>query len=262
MKQLIMTPRELIYLAAQTQAQQFFGLADPFWSMTREELRAAIPEIQSSLVHRGLADMDFNGIFLPRSDVMDLITCCAECSRHLAVDMVEQGVFHKLFAYKGAQAASLLRPVSAEQVSLESADIAMLKKQLTELPGWFTGATASGEPQTVTFSTLAKAQQAKTSTETRKLLTVGDNTAQIIMDGFSGVGNYYAFTLSDFMSRDVASFLCLNSPTGSLRMIRASLEDQDAWTFAPISWDDARDSILTLVDKLMYAEGDAADAFV
>lgn len=83
MQELVLTPEELLYCAAQLGAKRFFGLEDPFYAMEPEEICSAIAGIQVSLEQKGFAQMGFDDSFKLNSQVSALIDVCAGCEKYL-----------------------------------------------------------------------------------------------------------------------------------------------------------------------------------
>ena len=78
-----MSARELLFAGAQLGADRFFGIPDPFYGMTEEQILSEIPKLQSSLEKRGLAQMGFDDSFALTEEVKALVEPCARCRRYL-----------------------------------------------------------------------------------------------------------------------------------------------------------------------------------
>lgn len=78
-----MSARELLFAGAQLGADRFFGIPDPFYGMTEEQILSEIPKLQSSLEKRGLAQMRFDDSFTLTEEAKALVAPCALCRRYL-----------------------------------------------------------------------------------------------------------------------------------------------------------------------------------
>lgn len=78
-----MSARELLFAGAQLGANRFFGIPDPFYGMTEEQILSEIPKLQSSLEKRGLAQMGFDDSFALTEEAKALVAPCARCRRYL-----------------------------------------------------------------------------------------------------------------------------------------------------------------------------------
>ncbi|HJD18261.1 MAG TPA: ESX secretion-associated protein EspG [Candidatus Fournierella excrementavium] len=83
MEEITMSARELLFAGAQLGADRFFGIPDPFYGMTEEQILSEIPKLQSSLEKRGLAQMGFDDSFTLIEEVKALVAPCALCRRYL-----------------------------------------------------------------------------------------------------------------------------------------------------------------------------------
>lgn len=81
-----LTGKEILYAASKAGAERFIGIEDTFLLMTAEELYREIPLIQNSLVQKGYADLDFNGIFSIHDSLKELMRNCAFCDKYLSVE--------------------------------------------------------------------------------------------------------------------------------------------------------------------------------
>ena len=240
-----LTSQELVYLAARTEAEQLFGVSDPFLGLSPEELRARIPDLQLSLCEKGLAAMDFGGGFSPLPETMELVADCAQCSRYLSADAVEGGRARQVFAYEKAGRLVLLEKRDGA-LALRRLGAEELRLFLEGLVRWVSDRHLLEDPRSVPFKTLSEAQRSEDPKACGSLLGCSEEMAGILRDGFSGRGNYYAFTLSDFMTRTVDSLIFLSAAGGALRMTTDVRDETASWTL----WPSARDELLRALDEL------------
>lgn len=86
MGEITMSAKELLYAGAQLGADRFYGIPDPFYPMTQQQLLGEIPRLQSALEKRGLASMGFDGSFTLKEEVRALVGPCAGCRTYLLLD--------------------------------------------------------------------------------------------------------------------------------------------------------------------------------
>ena len=85
MTEVTMSAKELLLAGAYVGAKTFYGLEDPFYGMTPEQIRGEIPGLRASLAKRKLAEERFDGGFALGAEVKALVAPCAKCQRYLLV---------------------------------------------------------------------------------------------------------------------------------------------------------------------------------
>ena len=86
MEKLSLTIRELLYIASLTGANEFIGVPDGFFGMNEGEIASEINSIKTALVNKQYSEMNFDGEFNIRQDVVDSIGNCAMCDKYISFD--------------------------------------------------------------------------------------------------------------------------------------------------------------------------------
>ena len=86
-----LTPRELLFISALLNGTEFLGIPDAFFGMEDTEIQQVLLNLQSSLEEKGYAEMDFDGSFVLKEDVSDMVDICANCEIFVVVDKNEAG---------------------------------------------------------------------------------------------------------------------------------------------------------------------------
>ena len=82
-----LTPKELLFIAANLGATEFMGIPDAFFGMEEDDMQQEASAIQSSLEEKGYAEMDFDGDFALLDSISEAVNICANCDVFIAVDV-------------------------------------------------------------------------------------------------------------------------------------------------------------------------------
>ena len=86
-----LTPEEVLYLAAVTGADTFYGVPDMLSGLSDQELKLKVVEIESRLIERGYLEEDFDGNKSIREELIGIIDLCGKCERFLCFEKEQIG---------------------------------------------------------------------------------------------------------------------------------------------------------------------------
>lgn len=81
-----LTPEEVLYLAAVTGADTFYGVPDMLSGLSDQELKLKVVEIESGLNERGYLEEDFDGNKSITPELIGIIDLCGKCERFLCFE--------------------------------------------------------------------------------------------------------------------------------------------------------------------------------
>lgn len=85
-KEMTLSPRELQYIAALTDATELLGISDAFFGMEDGEILQEAQRLRTSLEKKGYAEMDFDGGFTLTAEVREAVDICADCDVFIVAD--------------------------------------------------------------------------------------------------------------------------------------------------------------------------------
>ncbi|MDR0273229.1 MAG: hypothetical protein LBI27_07935, partial [Clostridiales bacterium] len=86
MPEIILTPRELLFISAQLEAVEFLGVSDAFFGMEDGEIQRELLALQSSLEKKGYAEIGVDGEFTLHDSVRETVHICAHCDTYIIAD--------------------------------------------------------------------------------------------------------------------------------------------------------------------------------
>lgn len=237
MQEWILTHQELLYCAAQTGAQRFFGIDDPFYAMEPEEIRAAIGQIQQSLEKKGVARLGFDDSFALLPQAAELVGICAGCQSYLLLKRTQQRLEHTVRVYfkdgKAAVAAD-----APEGIALAEAPAQTLAEQLVrELPSVSGGETGEGIRLAYTLLSQVQQKAAEDAGAARQLLTeqgAAEDLARRLVRCFGCGGDRAVLCKADLGRRSLDTAVLLFDDGGILCMTPADVEEQ-IWLIRPVA---------------------------
>jgi len=238
--------REILYLSALAGAAEFMGIPDGFYGMDELEIQQEIMKIQSDLEKQGYAQTDFDGNFKPDTEVMKVIRVCALCEKYIFVDNISAGSnpVKLLFYFCGGEIIKVKE--MSDKYELSPADPEDINHSILEHLNWVSQAEGTAGDRVIIPQNLLAQVKASTENEfsgeasLEELYKAGcSNTlAKIIYSGLSGASNYYSVIIVDFNSEenDVLSIMAVNSKNGSLELIPAAIDEEEAVEFRMINY--------------------------
>ncbi len=217
LREIQLTPKELIYVASILGAKEFFGIPDPFFGMERGEIATCVNAIQSDLNQKGILEMDFSGSVRVCEPVANVVKKCAFCDAYaLGVFQVEGGIESMVVYFKNQEMISLTSQDSS--LYIHSADIKEVRSKFSSIleeKKCGSNVTSSKTRSCFTYQTIEKL---------RKLAIAGDDTAaqkeinaagideaigKVFLGCFHSEAKLYTLVVTNFAVDQVELLLCI-----------------------------------------------------
>lgn len=224
-----MSAKELLFASAQLGTDRFYGLPDPFYGMTQEQVYSEIPKLQSGLESRGLARQGFDGSFALTEEVKTLIAPCAQCQQYL--------LFRSILSGGGKQMILVYSDDTAVvEVECQEKDVALRAlKSFDATPralGRIRPVTQPvGEPGSVHLlqSDLveARASAIDRPADAREMLRglgCSAECASLLAEGFRREADFYLLVRADLKQRTLSHAMAVQGSRGGVWLL---LEDPD-----------------------------------
>ena len=233
MGELTLTARELLFAGAQMGAKTFFGLPDPFYGMTLEEIHREIGNMQGSLEKKGYAEVGFDDSFALKPEVAAMVEVCAKCQRYLLVRLTPPAKKAQLLLVYANESGLVAVDAKNEELQLIWIEAeAVAGKVLAQLQPVESGG-GEGSVVVVKQEDLAQAQSlAIDEPEKAKELLGGcgcpAETAALLVQGFRHEAGRYMFYRSDFEERTLTECLLIQGECGAVCMTLENA-DENQW---------------------------------
>ena len=250
-QELVLSINELLFLASEAGADEFFGVGDPFLFMSVEQIRTTLENAGALLDEKGYGDMDFDGKFQMKNDVLSLIRPCAFCDAYLTV---ENGSSNERVVYYFAEDIFMKLWKCKDGWHLKPAD---KEEELANLCNEFTSdvynmVTAQRKVSSKYLKKLKKAVANKEEEEQSKLLAQleNDEMKTIVLDMVSENTETSSLILSDFTADVVRAILHLNTEHGAILVTETEDTYSDEWWLLPASSDRMKSEIEMLLGRI------------
>lgn len=238
----ILTPQELLYCAAQTGAQRFYGVDDPFYPMEPEQIRAVIPQLQQSLEKKGVARLGFDDSFQLQGQAAELIGVCAGCQRYLLLRCTRPGQQDRNIRVYYRDGKAVLAADAQDGICLEEVPAQDLAELLLgQLPNSGQGGE-TGQAVSLSYGLLSQAQ--KTAAEdaaAARALLIGQGAEEGLAGRLIrclGFGTPRAVLCrGDLQRRSLDTAVLLFDEQGCICMTAADVEEQ-LWLVRSVSPED------------------------
>lgn len=252
MKMLELKPKELVYVASILGAKEFFGLKDPFYGMSRNEISAEISAMQMELNANGIIEMDFTGAIHINDSVKSIVSDCAYCDAYVLGEYQKSiGTEQFTLYFKGEHTVLLCS--SGEKVILKVSDIVDVLDLVSELIEYcVVGKETSVSKEKCIFSYeivnearhLALHESREAARE--RMLSSGLNhgISEVFLNSFTDNSRRSAFVATNFVTNSVDSILCI---TDSSHMVCIEKEQEQNW----IAFETTATEYLNELDKLL-----------
>ena len=239
MAEILLTPRELLYIAALLDAPEFIGLSDAFFGMDETEMRHEITVLQLSLAKKGYAEMDFDGGFALKNEVCEVVGVCAACDTLAVVDKnkTSRPQFRELYYASGGliikmdekEGVKVLSPVSNKDILLE---LIIRDVEFRDSEVLLKNIRISND---VLADVSEQVDESDLSGGIKTLIENGcdELSAEAIVEGLTGGANYYAVAITAFegTNEGTRSIMLIDTKFGIFRMIPISNDDTDIIQF-------------------------------
>lgn len=233
MAEMTLSTKEFLFAAANLGAKNFFGISDPFYGMTAEEIRSECEKIQLSLEKKGYAEVGFEGDFALKSEAVSLITTCIKCRSYLLVQLGEAGKSTRQFLAYAGESGLVGADVQGQEVSLRRMDKESVVPSVLEKiqpPASGSGETCSA---VVKQADLAQVQSLAVDEPERAVGQFLDKgcpreLAAVLVQGFRKEAGRYLLFHTDVCERSLTEMMVIQSTAGAVCMTLEDL-DEDLW---------------------------------
>lgn len=232
MNKIVVTPQELMYLAVNVGADEFFGIADPFMGMTLEEIHASLEDVKLSLDKKGYVRMSFDGDIQVDGEVEKLVKICAFCNGCISVDKFRNGERAQLLVYITHDDFVVLLP-SDNSLCLFAIDIRQAREQLAEAVGEIPDKTAFASVRlhyTQWRELRTMLADGSMNAPSKGAEHCDETLCAILADGFSGKSDYVMLLAVGFGGHHTGSMILLHTASGSACAVQ---EDDGEWLINP-----------------------------
>lgn len=227
MNEMTISTRELLFAGAQLGATMFFGLPDPFYGMTQEEIRREIGQMQVSLEKKGYAQLGFDDAFALTPEAAALVEVCAKCQRYLLVQLTPPNEPAWQLLFYAGETGLVEAEVRGENVTLRrTAQSAVADRILVQLPQ----ASGSGESAAavVKQEELTQAQALSVDEPEKAKDLLGGcgcpaEMAALLVQGFRRETGRYVLCRSDFQTRTLDEMILLQNDSGAVCLTLADV---------------------------------------
>ena len=233
MEEMTLSTKECLLAAARLGASKFFGLPDPFYGMTVDEIRRESGELQLSLEKKGYAEVGFDDTFALKPEAASLVGTCANCQSYLMVQLLAPGEKERQLLIYAGEEGLVAADVRGHEVTLRRiGEEAVAGRVLSEIRPAASGSGAKSAAR-VRQADLAEAQSLAIDEPSKaaELLDSWDCPAEIsalLIQGFRREAGRYVFFRTDLRERTLTEMIAVQGADGAVCM-RLEDMDEDLW---------------------------------
>ncbi len=230
MLELQLNSRELLYIASLFDVDELYGISDGFYGMDEAEIAAEINTVKKNLNDKGYAEMDFDGNFAVKEEVMNLFEVCVKQEKYISFDKVQNSNNLVIRIYvKDNKVVKITG--DNNNYTVQESSINSIKSDVLDFVNWSEESQSPIEEETFVESEVLK--KVKNMNEfddpenELKLMGCSNLKSKILYGGLTGEAEYYSMLLIDFMAeaQDVFSLIFINSTNGVL-LLKPDLESE------------------------------------
>jgi len=263
--EIILSPRELLYIAALLDAAEFLGVSDAFFGMEDAEIGQELMNLQSSLEEKGYAEMDFDGSFTLKEDVCEMVDICANCDMFIVVDKnkADKPQIRDLYYAKSENIVRLSESADGNTLTLMSG-IDGLLAHISQDMEWQTSVAGALKdvkiPNEILSEVKDQAGSLDQSSSVRILAESGcdELSAKAIISGLTGKSDYFAVVITVFggEGEGVYNIMLTASANGIYRLTPITGEEQDAVQFNMLTAADAKMALADMIRSAFPSESE------
>lgn len=230
MQELQLNSRELLYIASLFDIDELYGISDGFYGMDEAEISAEINNIKKNLNDKGYAEMDFDGNFAIKEDIMSLFEVCVKQDKYISFDKVQKSNNLVIRVYVKDNRVVKITGDNNNYIVRESA-VNSIKSDMSDFVDWSEESQSPVEEETFVENELLrkvkKMNEFDDPENELKLMGCSNLKSKILYGGLTGEAGYYSMLIIDFTaeSQDVFSLIFINSTNGVL-MLEPDLESE------------------------------------
>lgn len=233
MDEITLSTKECLFAAAMLGASKFFGLPDPFYGMTVDEIRRESSELQLSLEKKGYAEVGFDDTFALKPEAAGLVGVCANCQSYLLVQLLAPEEKERQLLIYAGETGLVAADVRGPEVTLRRiGEDAVAGKVLAEIRP---AASGSGAKSTalVKQADLAEAQSLAIDSPSKAAELLDGRgcpteIAALLIQGFRREAGRYVFFRADIQERTLTEMIAVQGTDGAVCM-RLEDVDEDLW---------------------------------
>ena len=229
-QELVLSINELLFLASEAGAPEFFGVGDPFFYMSVEQIRSTFENAAAYLDKKGYVEMDFEGNIRISEEVLALIRPCAFCSAYLTI---ENGSSKEREIYYFAEDILVKLWKCEDGWHLKRAN---REEELTNLCNRYDSdvyniMTPKMKVSSKQLKKLKKAVINQEDEEQKQILESleSDEMRTVLLDIVSEEAEITSVIRSDFVSETVCSLLYINTEHGAILVSESDEKWTDDW---------------------------------
>ncbi len=255
MQDIQLSSREILYIASLSDAAEFYGIPDGFYGMDETEIAAEINNIKLSLTKKELAEMDFDGGFIVKDEIKNIIEVCANREQYISFDKIQKGKNHILrFYIKGNTIIKLSENENDYMLNVCSVDD--VKNSSLSFVDWYEEKEISDSDVVVEAELLKKVKMLNEfdSPENElKLMGCSNIKSKILYSGLSGRADYYSLTYLDFVATEdsIKSLIFINSEDGILKLTPVIDEEREVVSVSSVSQISVIEDINIILSKAL-----------
>lgn len=230
MQELQLNSRELLYIASLFDVDELYGISDGFYGMDEAEIAAEINNIKKNLNDKGYAEMDFDGNFAIKEEVMNLFEVCVKQDKYISFDKAQKSNNLVIRIYvKDNKVVKITG--DNNNYTVQESSINSIKGDVLDFVNWCDKTQSPIEEETfVENEVLKKIKDMNEFDDPEnelKLMGCSSLKSKILYGGLIGEAEYYSMLLIDFTveTQDVYSLIFINSTNGVL-LLKPDLESE------------------------------------
>lgn len=253
---------ELLYIASLFDVDELYGISDGFYGMDEAEIAAEINNVKRRLNDKGYAEMDFDGNFNIKDEVMKVIEVCVKQDMYIAFDKVQKTANAALRLY--IKDHKVVKVVGDHiNYTVQTTDINSIKSDLLSFVNWTDDKRILKEKETFIENELLRKVKGMNELDDPekelKLMGCSNIKSKILYGGLTGDAEYYAMIIIDFTAeeQDVYSLIFIHSSDGILKLTPDLDAEKEGVQLSTVSQGDISEDITEAITR--YVPNDAEE---
>ena len=230
METLCLTSKEILYIASIGEADEFIGIPDGFYGMDEAEIATEISKIRSSLMDKSCAEMDFDGNFTIKNEIVKLINECANFNRYIAFEKVSQEKSKTIRFYFGENSVYFVKN-EEDNFTIDIISKSAIKKELLGFIEWKSNNELSNDTvilETALLNKVKSMNEFDNPENELKMMGCDNLKAKIICSGLNGSSEYYSLVNIDHTKENnqFHSLMFINAEEGAVELLPVESETE------------------------------------
>lgn len=241
MAEYCLTAEEVLYLAALSGAETFYGVPDVLSELSDQELKLKVMEIEESLGKKGYLEEDFDGNKNVAAKLVRFIEGCGNCEKFLCFEKERVGETQQSFIYFWKERAAYKMACNEGQYTFSEIGNAQIRKEIIcampirETKEVLADVFAISQKRLEKAGILIRRGDVEKGEELLKEAGAAEWMSHLIADGIRTKADFYALLFMDMGNEDAASYSikCLQGERLIL-MEHEMIEDEDYVRFSAV----------------------------